>query len=221
MTVKKSETQNQAKQNSSDFSNWETMSFHDRLIILDECLGEPALLDDESEEEFNSMLECLYRDINPQSSIEYIYLREFAIYTFEIRRLRRYRSAIIATNEVNAVKSLLHSAVNLQLKSSIVSPDWAQRADKAISKISTDANDLDGNLSPTQAKAFALSLDEISKVDRMIQSAETRRMAFIKEIDRRHAQLKKKFHEVIQEDSESSLGLNNRQSNGAHKQKLS
>lgn len=175
----------------------------DPFSDLENCLGLPALLPDEDIDEFDVLLDHLIRDIKPQGTIEYIYVRDFAVYTFEINRLRRNRNCLVELTEPEAVEKLMSREVSLTFKSAIVDTTWNQLATAATEKVKRSIAEHEPRSSPLRTKSLALVIDDIEKIERMISSAEARRMALVREIDRRHLLLRNRLQDAIQIDDGS------------------
>lgn len=170
---------------------------------VEKSLGLPPLLPEENIEEFDNLVDLLIEDIKPEGPIAYIYVRDFAIYTYEILRYRRHRNLLIELTRPEAVESLMTREVSIALKTTVVEPIWrhmamtsANRVKSALSDTSLEANIID-------AKSLSLSIDQIEKIERMIASAEARRMTLIREIDRRHLFIKNKLQEAIRNEDGS------------------
>lgn len=170
---------------------------------LEKCLSAPPLLLDEEYENFENFLELLVKDIDPQGAVEFIYLRDFAIYTFEIGRMRNYRNYLTLLAEPEAVLSLSKSIGNSKFKASLAGQDWAQRAHQASQNVNFYLNSEELNQIPLEAQSFAVIIDQLEKVERMIASAEARRLSLIREIDRRHQALKERLQKTIKNEDGS------------------
>lgn len=199
------------RMNSSHPTDEATLPFSAQIDFseLENCLAAPPLLLDEEFDNFDNFLEQLVKDIDPQGAIEYIYLRDFAIYTFEISRMRNYRNFLTLLAEPQAVLSLSKTNGNLKFKASLAGQDWSQRAQEASQKVNLYLNSKELDHMPIKAQSFAVIINELEKLERMITSAEARRLSLIREIDRRHHALKERLQKTIKnEDGSYSFKAN-------------
>ena len=165
---------------------------------LDQLLGYPALLREESLEDFDTLLNHLIKDVEPNGSIEFIYVRDFATYTIEIERLRLYRNLLLDLMAPEAIDQMRSRNNKVSVKCSIAGPPWTDFVDTATRIWDVYLADKEMRGSLINAQSFALVIDEMEKIERMIGLAEERRMRLVREIDRRHALLKSRLQETIQ-----------------------
>jgi len=165
---------------------------------LDTCLGYPSLLHGESLEDFDTLLNNLMGDIEPKGSVEFIYVRDFAVYTIEIERLRFHRNILMDIIAPEAIEKMRARQNHSTFKCKMAGSPWAEQSQSASALVHAYLNDKDTKGTAINAQSFALAIDEMEKIERMIGLAEERRMRLVREIDRRHALLKNRLHETIQ-----------------------
>ncbi len=165
---------------------------------LDTCLGYPSLLHGESLEDFDTLLNNLMGDIEPKGSVEFIYVRDFAVYTIEIERLRLHRNILMDIIAPEAIEKMRARQSHSTFKCKMAGSPWAEQSQLASALVHAYLNDKGTKGTAINAQSFALAIDEMEKIERMIGLAEERRMRLVREIDRRHALLKNRLHETIQ-----------------------
>ena len=172
-------------------------SIPNNFADLDQLLGYPSLLREESAEDFDALLNHLIKDIEPQGVIEFIYVRDFATYTFEIERLRLHRNLLLDLMAPEAIDQMRSRHNKMSVKCAISGPPWTDFVDKATQIWDLYLADQETRGSLINAQSFALVIDDMEKIERMIGLAEERRMRLVREIDRRHALLKSRLQEAI------------------------
>lgn len=194
MTTKQTTTTDQV----ADKVSAPSSSIPSHFSELYHCLGYPALLREESVDDFDALLAQLIKDIEPKGSVEFIYVRDFATYTFEIERLRFHRSVLLDLMAPEAINEIRSRNGKVRLHCKAAGSPWSDHADTASRLIGAYLADDGMKESLINAQSFALAIDQMEKIERMIGLAEERRMRLVREIDRRHALLKSRLQEAIQ-----------------------
>jgi len=141
------------------------------------------LLSAESADEFASLRKAFENEIHPVGSIEQMYVDDFAELIFEIRRLRRYKTAIINSSRLAALqgilKQLLYSgdfefAYVHEQAAEELARDWFKKK-SAKTKVATLLRIFGLDEEAIDAGAFRLCSEDVERLDRMLALAEARR----------------------------------------------
>jgi hypothetical protein len=167
-----------------------------RFSALETCLERPALLTNEKFEDFESLFDQLLSSVIPSDAIEYIYIRDAAILTFDINRLQRSKVALVKAAQPHAVSNLVAPALD-RIRADQLSGAWTRGAPEAISQVNEILKKRGLKQEAIQLKAIELRLDHIQKIENMISTLESRRFAFFREIDRRRDNFKRRLQEAV------------------------
>jgi hypothetical protein len=143
-----------------------------------DLFGKPALLLSEDVNLYDALLGRVVAAARPRDPFEWMLLKDYADLAWEILRLRRAKAGLVNGMWKNGLcvvleKLALHPAPALKFHS-----DPAARS-AILEQLA--AHGLDREV--VTAEAVAATLSELSSLDAMIASAETRRNAMLREID--------------------------------------
>lgn len=168
-----------------------------RFSQIEACLSPPDLLEDESLEDFQALFDTFLESVGPTDGIEYIYVRDAAILTFEINRLRRHKILLLQAAQPAAVKDLLTIAYQDPFDAKAVAQNWAIGNEKSVLEVEAVFKKRGLPLSAIGAKALEIKLDQIQKIEAMILTQENRRFVFFREIERRRDSFKRRLQEAV------------------------
>jgi hypothetical protein len=165
-------------------------------------LPDPPMLSSESADDFKALREALEDEIKPRGIIERMIVAEISNIVWEIRRLRRFKPAIINMAIMSALQDLLKPLLSEP-------DDFADRAGQKADSLSrgwfTDPQAKKEVLeilatfqldeSAIEAEAFRRSSADIERIDRMLASAEARRNKLLRSIVEYRASLAQQLRE--------------------------
>jgi hypothetical protein len=142
----------------------------------------PYLLITESQDEFASLREELEQEIQPNGVIERTYVQDIAYLIWDIRRLRRSKTAIINTALFAALRGILEQllirpatpAPSRRKQVEALARGWFDN-EKAKVKVARLLRMFRLDESAIEAEAFRLCAEDIERLDRMLTFAEARR----------------------------------------------
>jgi hypothetical protein len=161
---------------------------HDTLAIaaapavpapaMTDVFGRPALLRDEEANLYDTLLSRVVAAARPRDPFEWMLLKDYADLAWEILRLRRAKAGIVNGMHKNALAVVLEKLA--------LHPEPARLFHKnPVAKTAIleqlGAHGLDESV--ITAEAIVRCCRELAALDAMIQSAETRRNAMLREID--------------------------------------
>jgi hypothetical protein len=167
----------------------------------------PALLKNESAQEFEKLLKELNLDIQPQTFTEQIYVDDIANLTWEILRWRRVKAGIVG----NAFRPALENALRSLPRDVKDNADIGIAVDRlarawfstqaAKDKVSASLKEVGLDEWAVEVEALRSRLNEIEKIDRLIASAEARRDKALRTV----ALYRESFSQKLQESSDRLL----------------
>jgi hypothetical protein len=101
-------------------------------------------------------------------------------------RLRRLKANLITAKAHNGLEQILQPLSDWE-SADTLSKAWARRDPKAIKEVDALLASADLTMDAVMAETLALELDKVERIDRMIMSAEARRNAVLREVDRHRA----------------------------------
>jgi len=136
-------------------------SIPDNIISL---FGTPPVLGTEDAEEYWDLLRSFAQVIKPKNTVEWMWVNDVVYHSWNIRRLRGFKPLIVEERS-----SLADETMRFPFGSAIE----ARRKSCPAEKIDTDRG---------LAVAFQNSIYVYEKIDRLLESAERRRNAVLREI---------------------------------------
>lgn len=167
-----------------------------RFNALEACLGKPAFLTIEKIEDFDTLFNQLLESVIPTDAIEYMYIRDAAILTFDINRLQQSKIALLKAAQPHAVTNLILPALERTRADSLASA-WAIGNPAAISQVNEILKKRDMKQDAIEFKAIELRLTPMQQIENMIYMLENRRFRFFKEIDRHRDSFKRDLQEAV------------------------
>ena len=145
------------------------------------------LLRGESDKELARMIDSLFKQLRPEGPILELYVNEYAYFLWEIRRLRRWKTAIIENAFYDALRSILCNVVYSPLTWGFKFEEGEKREtpdtlaqkwfiDPAVkAEILELLGDLGLDETNIEAEAVRRSSDTLEALDRRMALAENRR----------------------------------------------
>ena len=150
---------------------------------LDELLGPPPLLPNESAADYEGLKARLRAKIVPRDVVEEIWLRDILDLQWEVLRMRRLKSRILSSGSPSGLESLLHRRANYRDVEALVQ-GWGQGSKESIKQVERLLKQLGLSLDDVDAHSLLKSLDPLERIDRMIAQAEARRNNALREIEK-------------------------------------
>lgn len=169
-----------------------------RFAELAACLGDPPLLPGEDREAYAALSAQLDEAVKPRDAIEFLWLRDVTDLTWEILRLRRLRTSYLRVCASEGLAQLLTRLSYGFNERQELTAEWAQRKPEAIEKVKEIFKSCDLPQDAIQAETFAKKIDEIEKIDRLISTAESRRLVIFREVDRHRETLGRMMRDAVE-----------------------
>ncbi len=126
-------------------------------------------------------------EINPQDILENLWCRDVVERSFDILRLRRWKSQFVELREVIAVSVLLkQSSDRIHYPERIESlvNGWGAGSEDAIDRVYEVLKHTDREHSHIEAQAVGSNLEALGAIENLLLSNEIRRDSIIREIER-------------------------------------
>jgi hypothetical protein len=161
------------------------------------CFGPAPLFDGEDSAGYDELLARVSGAIKPADIIEEIWIRDIVGLTWETLRLRRARAALLAATRYVGVKRVLMPLCGT--KAYDLSERWARREDEAVAAVDRHLVTAGLTMDAVMAQTMSAEIELVEKMDRMIASAEIRRNATLREIERHRSALAARLREATRD----------------------
>ena len=161
------------------------------------CFGPAPLLEGEDSAGYDELLAHVSGAIKPADIIEEIWIRDIVALTWEALRLRRARAALLVANRHAGVKHVLWPLCSLEAHD--LSEQWARREDQAVAAVDRHLATAGLTMDAVVAETMAVKIELIEKMERMIASAEIRRNATLREIERRRSEFAARLRDATRD----------------------
>jgi len=161
---------------------------------IEAMLKNPPLLPSESKEEFDRVYDDFLDPLGPETVPQHWLVWNSAILTWEVMRYRRMKVAYMLNQRRAAVGSLIRKAFQTSAMRALRTAgsdidDNVERyfTDPEYPSLVAQALEKSGyTIDVVEAEMFARSLDGLSRIEKLIASAEKRLMLFFREMERIH-----------------------------------
>ncbi len=149
------------------------------------ALGQPPLLRNEKEAEFNALLEQFYAAIDPSDAVEEMYTYDLVCNLWEARRIRAYKAKFVDGNLHQSLRFFLQELNYGVLRIDSAVSGWRKKDPESREAVECELSSAGVNEDHLIAQTAAIHIDTIEKFDRMLHSCERRRVSLLQEVDRR------------------------------------
>ncbi len=176
------------------------------IADLDELLGPPPLLPNESTADYEGLRARLRAKIAPRDVIEEIWLRDILDLQWEVLRMRRLKSRLLSNSSPAGLESLLRRRVNYRDLESLVQ-GWGHGDKESIKQVDRLLKQLDLSIDDIDAHSLLKTLDSMERIDRMIAQAEARRNNALREIERSRETAARRMRAALSEEDDSLISV--------------
>jgi hypothetical protein len=158
--------------------------------------------------------------IRPADILEEIWLRDFLDLAWETLRWRRLKAALVNGAAAQELADVLYPLIAVRaavaeeadedpvsvLKTARgLAKRWAAREGEAVAEVDALLASAGLTIEAALARALASKLDQVERIDRMIVSAEARRNAVLREIERHRATLGHELRRLVPEAEDAEF----------------
>lgn len=150
--------------------------------------GPPPLLEGENAAAYDELLARVSGAMKPTDIFEQIWVRDVVDLAWETFRLRRLKSSLLAANAPKGLRAILQTFTWRSNPEKLVQ-GWAARDPAAIKTVDDGLASTGLTMDAVIAQTLSVKIDDIERIDRMIMTAEARRNAVLREVDRHRARI--------------------------------
>ena len=150
-----------------------------------DLFGPPPLFDGENTESYDELLARISAAVKPADILEEIWVRDIVDLAWEALRLRKLKANLMTATAYRGLSEILSPLVELGAWD--LAEAWAAREKDAIKEVDELLASAGLTMDAVMAQTLSNNLEVIERIDRMIASAEARRNASLRELDRHRA----------------------------------
>jgi hypothetical protein len=162
------------------------------------CFGPAPLFEGEDSAGYDELLARVSGAIKPTDIIEEIWIRDIVGLTWEALRLRRAQTALLGATRHVGVKHVLKPLCGT--KAYDLSEQWARREKEAVAAVDRHLATAGLTMDAVMAQTMSVEIDLVEKMGRMIASAEIRRNATLREIERRRSDFAARLRDATRDE---------------------
>jgi hypothetical protein len=150
--------------------------------------GPPPLIEGEDPAAYDELLVHISAAVKPADTLEDIWVRDVADFTWEIFALRRLKANLLTATSYKGVKAVLLPIIGYS-KADTLASGWAKRKPNAIERVNSILDSAGLTVDAVMAQTLSENLDVVERIERMITIKESCRNAILREIDCHRATL--------------------------------
>ena len=177
--------------------------------------GPPPLLEGEDTAAYDELLVRISGAVNPADIFDEIWVRDLVDLVWEALRLRRLKANLMTATAYRGLQQILKPFVDGYLEGEDLAKAWAARDESAIKRVDQLLASAGLTMDAVMAQTLSISLDDLERIDRMIATAEVRRNAILREIDRHRTTWGQELRRAAQQAEEAGFKLIEAQSDKA------
>jgi len=158
-------------------------------------LGPPPLLEGEREAAYNELLARISGALHPGDILEDLWIRDIVDLTWDVFRLRRLKASMIASCTGEGVKNALDRLKTPNFAELV--QQWTARDAAAREKVETVLALAGQTVESVSARTLAVWVGDLERLERMITSAEGRRHAALRELERHRETLARSLRRAV------------------------
>jgi hypothetical protein len=168
-----------------------------------DLFGPPPLIEGEDMAAYDELLTLISASVKPVDILEDIWVRDIVDLVWETFRLRRLKASLMTAAAYEGLEKILVPLVGWSDANSL-SWDWARHNQSAVKKVDELLASTGQTMDAVMAQTLSAKLDGIERIDRMTMTAEVRRIAILREVDRHREALGDALRRAVQhvEDAE-------------------
>ena len=145
--------------------------------------GPPPLLEGEDTPAYDELLVRISGTVKPADIFEEIWVRDIVDLVWDAFRLRRLKAKLITAAAHKGLERILNPLVNWNKREELVR-GWVARKPTVMIEVNKLLASAGLAMDAVMAETLSFKLDDVERIDRMIATAEGRRNAILRELDR-------------------------------------
>jgi hypothetical protein len=168
------------------------------------CLGPPPLLEGESSVDYDDLLARVSAAVKPTDILEEIFVRDVVDLSWEALRLRRLKAALLESSQHRGIRELSSLFFGYSEMDDIAD-GWQKREPEVVQRVEKALRSAGLTREHVMAETLSVELDNIERIDRLIASAEARRNAALREVDRHRSAIAQTLRRAIEEPEDAEF----------------
>jgi len=168
--------------------------------------GAPPLIAGENRDAYEDLGAQIAAAVKPSDILEEIWLYDIVDLTWECFRLRRLKANVLNAAACQGLETVLNSLVS-PTEALALASDWATREVDAIKRVGELLASAGLPMDAVMAETLSIRLADIERIDRMIATAEARRGATLREVDRHRATLALQMRRAVDEAEDAEFEI--------------
>jgi hypothetical protein len=166
--------------------------------------GPPPLLEGEDTAAYDDPLVRISGAVKPADIFEEIWVRDIVDLVWEALRLRRLKANLMTTVAHKGLREILEQLMDWDDAQDLTDA-WAARERAAIERVDELLASAGLTMDAVMARTLSLKLNDIERIDRMIATAEGRRNAILRELDRHRTTWGQNLRRTVQGIEEADI----------------
>ena len=166
--------------------------------------GPAPLVEGEDAGAYDEFLVRISCAVRPADIFEEIWVRDIVDLVWEALRLRRFKASLVTSGARAEMAQVLASRLGWPQAQGLAR-SWAAREPGALASVNEQLAVEGSGLEAIAAQGLCRRLDNVERIDRMIMTAEARRNATLREIDRHRETLGRRLRQAVVEAEEATL----------------
>jgi hypothetical protein len=158
--------------------------------------GPAPLIEGEDAAAYDEFLMRITCAVRPVDIFEEIWVRDIVDLVWEALRLRRFKASQVTAGARSAMAQLLAPRLGWPQAEGLAR-SWAAREPGALASVNEHLAVAGSGVEALAAQGLCIRLDNVERIDRMIMTAEARRNATLREIDRHRETLGRRLRQAV------------------------
>jgi hypothetical protein len=150
---------------------------------LSSLFGSAPLIEGEDQAAYDDFHARISAAMKPKDVLEQIWVRDVVDLTWETRRMRRLKAILLTSKLSLGLRQVLITVMD-EVQAGILAGQWAARDRGAIKEVEKLLASMGQTMEVVVARTLSANIDAVERIDRMVMSAEVRRNAALREIER-------------------------------------
>ena len=167
------------------------------------------LLENEDAAAYDEIFARISAAVKPADFLEEIWVRDVVALVWEAFRLRRLKTCLMEAAVPHGLARVI-SSLRLHAAAKEIAAGWALRNGECVRQVESLLDQSGLTMEHVMAERLAERIEDVERIDRMIASAEQRRGAMLREVERHRASLASRLRlasdEVVQPSSTTTRG---------------
>src|SRR5258705_196751 len=161
-------------------------------------LAPPPLIAGEDAAAYDDLLARISTALEPSDILEEIWVRDVVDMVWDALRLRRLKAQLLTASAYEGMHAILSRFLDWQYSEQLAR-QWTLRDAAAVTKAEAVLASAGLSAEAVTAQTLALKIDIVERIDRMMVTAEARRNAVLREIERHRASFARTLRRAVRE----------------------